>query len=97
VESSDIEHDEPQIDQEEDIWGFGDSIEPQGKEIIHRSWDTFGDNAGGEPCSAYISEGRPEVFDAALRLQSRNTSGKDTPSSVVQYRLLINVCYQLAN
>lgn len=93
MESSDIGHDELQLDQDEDIWGIGDFIEPQGKEKIHRSWDTFRDNTDKEPCSAYISEGRPQVFDEALRLQSKNTSGNDTPSNVVQYKLLITVWY----
>lgn len=94
VESSDLGHDGSQVDEDEDIWRFGDLVEPEGNEIIHRSWDNFGDNAGvEEPCSAYISEGPPQVFDAALRLQRRKTSSKDATSNIVQSKLLTTVCY----
>ena len=101
-ESSDIERDGPLhdgslVDQDEDLWTVGSPLEPLRKEIIHRSWDSFGDNAGREPRSAYISEGVSPVFDAALRLQSRDTLCKDAPSNnVVQYRLLATVCCQLS-
>lgn len=94
VESSDLGHDESHVDQDEDIWRIGDLVEPKGNEIIHRCWDNFGDNAGEEePCSAYISEGRPQVFDAALRLQRRKTLSKDASSNIVQSKLLTTVCY----
>ena len=97
VESSDVGLVEPQgdqVDQDEDIWTITDFPEHNGNEIFYRSWDTFGETAGEEPCSAYISEERPEVFDAALRLQSGKTSCKDTPSNIVQLKLLTTVSHQ---
>lgn len=96
MESSDIGHDEPQVDQDKDFGWIRDSVEPQINKIIHRSWDTFGDATTEEPCSAYISDGYPQAFDAALRLESRNISRQDAPSNVVPYEVLITVCYRMS-
>ncbi|KAI9877847.1 MAG: hypothetical protein M1830_002650 [Pleopsidium flavum] len=82
--SSDVGHEEAPVVQDEDIWITEDLLGAEKTKLIYRSWDAFTDTTTKEPCSAYLSEGGPQAFDAALSLDSRNGSRKSAPPNVVQ-------------
>ncbi len=82
--SSDVGHDEAPAIQHEDIWITEDFLGAEKNKVIYRSWDAFTDQTTKEPCSAYLSEGGPQAFDAASSLQAKDDSPESAPPNVVQ-------------
>ncbi|KAK4994396.1 hypothetical protein LTR66_005565 [Elasticomyces elasticus] len=54
----------------EDVWAFTQGHETLLDRPEFRTWETFQDEAHGEPCSAFVSEAGPKSFDISLRSAS---------------------------
>ena len=83
---------------EEDIWSFPDT--DQSGHIITglKSWERFYDRNFQESRTIYISEGGPQVFDAALAAAAEKIGNDDLssgPGRVVQSGLLLSSLFQL--
>ena len=83
---------------ETDIWSFPDTDQSGGIDTALNSWERFYDRNFQESRTVYISEGGPQVFDAALALAARTTEDDDLssgPGRVVQSGPLLSCLFQL--
>ena len=55
-----------QGEEEEDIWSATQIIDPDPGPAEFKSWERFHNTASKEPRTAYLSEGGPSAFDAAV-------------------------------
>ena len=83
---------------EKDIWSFPDTDQSGRINTALNSWEKFYDRSFQESRTAYISEGGPQVFDAALAAAARTTEDDDlgsSPGRVVQSGPLLSCLFQL--
>ena len=83
---------------ENDIWSFPDTDQSGRINTALNSWEKFYDRNFQEFRTVYISEGGPQVFDAALAVAAGTTEDDDLssgPGRVVQSGPLLSCLFQL--
>ncbi len=78
----------------EDIWSSTQIIDPGPQPAVLKSWEKFYHKASKEPRTAYISEGGPGAFDAALISQHTRSGSKphtESAGRMLQYGLVLTV------
>lgn len=83
-----------QEQEEEDIWSSTQILDPGPVPAELKSWERFHDKTSRELRTAYVSEGGPSVFDAALILHSPRSHAdppKKSVGLVLQYGPMLKV------
>ena len=97
VSSASESYDVPE-DLEKDIWSFPDPDENRRTNTALNSWENFYHRNFQEFRTVYISEGGPQVFDAALAAAARTSEDDGLspgPGRVVQSGPLLSCLFQL--
>ena len=97
VSSSPESFEVPEVLQE-DIWSFPDTDQSRHINTALNSWERFYDSNFQESRTVYISEGGPQVFDAALAAAAGTTEDGNLSSGsgqVVQSGPLLSCLFQL--
>lgn len=95
--SSDPEENAAYGDILDDPWSAKDVLEPRTSQVKIKSWEGFYGKNFREPCSAYISEAGPRVFDAALELGDReniNATSNHKASTVLPVGFVLSSLIQ---